>query len=56
MSVKENQTRSMATNFSTREETTGEKIIEGYFAVFNQEQSFGQALLKKFHQKLSTAL
>ena len=37
MSVKENQTRSMATNFSTREETTGEKIIEGYFAVFNQE-------------------
>ena len=27
----------MATNFSTREETTGEKIIEGYFAVFNQE-------------------
>ncbi|EMF0194095.1 HK97 family phage prohead protease [Enterococcus hirae] len=37
MSVKEDQTRSMATNFSTREETTGEKIIEGYFAVFNQE-------------------
>ncbi|HFD1717832.1 TPA: HK97 family phage prohead protease [Enterococcus faecium] len=37
MSMKENQTRSMATNFSTREETTGEKIIEGYFAVFNQE-------------------
>ncbi|EGO2664578.1 HK97 family phage prohead protease [Enterococcus faecalis] len=27
----------MATNFSTREETSGEKIIEGYFAVFNQE-------------------
>jgi len=37
LSTKENQTRSMATNFSTREETTGEKIIEGYFAVFNQE-------------------
>lgn len=37
MSMKENQTRSMSTNFSTREETTGEKIIEGYFAVFNQE-------------------
>ncbi|EMF0396093.1 HK97 family phage prohead protease [Enterococcus hirae] len=37
MSVKEDQTRSMATNFSTREETTGEKIIEGYFAVFNKE-------------------
>lgn len=35
--MKENQTRSMSTNFSTREETTGEKIIEGYFAVFNQE-------------------
>lgn len=35
--TKENQTRSMATNFSTREETSGEKIIEGYFAVFNQE-------------------
>ncbi len=27
----------MATSFSTREETTGEKVIEGYFAVFNQE-------------------
>lgn len=37
MTVKENQTRSMATTFSTREETSGEKIIEGYFAVFNQE-------------------
>lgn len=37
MIVKENQTRSMATTFSTREETSGEKIIEGYFAVFNQE-------------------
>ena len=35
--TKENQTRSKATNFSTREETSGEKIIEGYFAVFNQE-------------------
>ncbi|MEB5927295.1 HK97 family phage prohead protease [Enterococcus faecalis] len=35
--TKENQTRSMATNFSTREETSGKKIIEGYFAVFNQE-------------------
>jgi len=37
LTVKENQTRSMATTFSTREETSGEKIIEGYFAVFNQE-------------------
>ena len=37
MTLKENQTRSMATTFSTREETSGEKIIEGYFAVFNQE-------------------
>lgn len=37
MTVKENQTRSMATTFSTREETSGEKIIEGYFTVFNQE-------------------
>ncbi|HAP5541760.1 TPA: HK97 family phage prohead protease [Enterococcus faecalis] len=37
MTVKENQTRSMATTFSTRQETSGEKIIEGYFAVFNQE-------------------
>lgn len=33
----ENQTRTQITKFETREETSGEKIIEGYFAVFNKE-------------------
>lgn len=33
----ENQTRTQITKFETREETSGEKVIEGYFAVFNKE-------------------
>lgn len=34
---RDNQTRSMVTTFHTREEESGTKIIEGYFAVFNRE-------------------
>lgn len=33
----ENQTRTQITKFETREEASGEKVIEGYFAVFNKE-------------------
>lgn len=35
--ITENQTRTWKTEFKTREEQSGEKAIEGYFAVFNQE-------------------
>ena len=33
----ERQTRTALTEFNTREEDTGSKVIEGYFAVFNKE-------------------
>lgn len=33
----ENQTRTQITKFKTREESSGEKVIEGYFSVFNKE-------------------
>lgn len=35
--AKQEQTRTLITDFQTREETSGEKIIEGYFCVFNTE-------------------
>lgn len=34
---KENLTRTSLTQFQTREEDSGKRIIEGYFAVFNRE-------------------
>lgn len=37
MSELTNQTRSMPAKFETREDADGNKIIEGYFAVFNSQ-------------------
>lgn len=34
---KQNLTRTTMTEFKTREEESGKKVIEGYFAVFNKE-------------------